>query len=383
MFWAPLEHGMKIAVHAKVLSETQLAGIGVYTLNLLKALASIDQKNEYVLFTNQPLVHKIDAPNFREHLVRFPKFWSYLSLPFELMKGKFDLLFVPKEFVPPFIRPKTVITVYDLMGLRFAKNVSFDGKVHFWICVKYAIPAADAVLAISGGTKKDILEKCKVDDDKITVTHLGFNRDVFHQVTDGVQLAEIKKKNGLEGPYLINTSSLLWYRKNLVRLVEAFAAVKKRRNDPTLKLVITGKKGEAYEEIVTTAERLGVRNDLVLTGYIPLEDMPVLLSGAEALVFPSLDEGFGLPLIEAMACGCPVISSNCSAIPEVTGDAALLVEPEDVSAIAGAMEKVLSDPAEQSRLRALGLARAAQFSWEATARETLAVFEKTVGNKTA
>jgi glycosyltransferase involved in cell wall biosynthesis len=219
-----------------------------------------------------------------------------------------------------------------------------------------------------------------VDPSRVTVTHLGFNREVFRPVTDPARLLEVRKKNGLDGRYLINTSSLLWYRKNLVRLVEAFAMVKERLREPTLKLVITGKKGESYQEIVETAERLGVCGDLVLTGYIPLEDMPVLLSGAEALVFPSLDEGFGLPLIEAMACGCPVISSNRSAIPEVTGEAALLVEPEDTAAIAGCMEKVLTDPAEKERLRGLGMARSALFSWEQTARKTLAVFERTVGN---
>jgi glycosyltransferase involved in cell wall biosynthesis len=375
---------MKIAVHAKVLSETQLAGIGVYTYNLLTALAAIDHENEYVLFTNQALNFKIDAPNFRVHVVRFPRFWSYLSLPFELWKGKFDLLFVPKEFVPLFLRPKTVITVYDLMGLRFADKVSMEGKIHFWISVKYAIPAADAVLAISEETRRDVLEKCPgVDPAKITVTHLGFNREVFRPVTDPGRIKEVRAKHGLEGRYLINTSSLLWYRKNLVRLVEAFARVKKSLRDPLLKLVITGKRGESYREIVETAERLGVREDLILTGYIPLEDMPVLLSDAEALVFPSLDEGFGLPLIEAMACGCPVISSNRSAIPEVTGEAALLVEPENTDAIAGCMEKILTDPSEKERLRALGMVRSAQFSWEQTAQKTLAVFERTAGKTNA
>jgi len=140
--------------------------------------------------------------------------------------------------------------------------------------------------------------------------------------------------------------------------------------------VITGKRGESYEEIVQTAQRLGLGENLVLTGYIPLEDMPVLLSAAEALVFPSLDEGFGLPLIEAMACGCPVISSNRSAIPEVTGDAALLVDPENIEALVGAMKRVLDHPAEREELKRRGLERAAQFSWEKTARETLAVFRR-------
>ncbi len=366
---------MKIAVHAKVLSETQLNGIGVYSYNILKALAKIDSVNEYVIYSNVPLSHDIEAPNFKVKILKFPKFWSFLRLPFEFIFGGYDLLFVTKEFVPIPFKPKTVMTCHDLMGLIFPERISFDGKVHFWLTTHYYIPAADAILSVSDETKRNILKHCKVPPEKITVTHLGYDQDIFRPAEEG-RVAEIRKKYSLDSPYFINTSSLLWYRKNLIRLIEAFDLLRKKEPNHPLKLVITGKRGESYDEIVALIAKLGLEQQVLLTGYIPLEDMPILLAGAEALVFPSLDEGFGLPLIEAMACGCPVISSNVSAIPEVLGDAGILVDPLQTTDIMKAMDRIIQEPDERRKLRDRGLERAKEFSWEKAARQTLEVFQR-------
>jgi glycosyltransferase involved in cell wall biosynthesis len=371
---------MKIAVHAKVLSETQLNGIGVYSHNILKALAKIDSTNQYVVYSNIPLAHSVDAPNFKVKILKFPKFWSVLRLPFEFIFGGYDLLFVTKEFVPFPFKPKTVITCHDLMGLIFPERISLNGKIHFWLTTHYFIPAADAILSVSDETKRNILKHCRVKPEKITVTHLGYDQNVFHPA-DERKVEEIRKKYSLDTPYFINTSSLLWYRKNLVRLIEAFDILRKREPERPVKLVITGKRGEAYEEIVALIAKLGLEKEVMLTGYIPLEDMPVLVAGAEALVFPSLDEGFGLPLVEAMACGCPVISSNVSAIPEVLGGAGILVDPVDTQGIMEAMRRLLLEPTERERLRNLGLERAKEFSWEKAAELTLEIFQRVAGQK--
>ena len=367
---------MRIAVYAKVLSETEPTGIGVYVRNILRALARVDPDNEYVLYSNEPIRQKIDAPNFHEKILRFPRFWSYLRLPFEFIGHRYDLLFVPKEQVPPFLRPPTVVVVYDLMGLLFPDRIALSGKVHFHIAVRYAIPAADAVIAISEQTKRSIVERCKVEPERITVTPLGYDREVFRPRNDPDLAAAVRARHGIDGPYFINTSSVIWYRKNLVRLLQAFARLREDPQHRDIRLVITGKRGEAWEEIHSERRALGLERHVLFTGYVPADDMPVLLSGALALVFPSLDEGFGLPLVEAMACGCPVVSSNVSAMPEVVGEAGLLVDPLDVEALREAMRSVAADPQLRERLRALGLERAQQFSWEAAARRTLGVFQR-------
>jgi glycosyltransferase involved in cell wall biosynthesis len=368
--------GMRIAVHAKVLSETEPTGIGVYVVNILRALARIDHENEYVLYSNEPLRQTIDAPNFNVKILHFPRFWSYLRLPFEFVGGRYDLLFVPKEQLPPWFRPPTVLVVYDLMGLMFPDRIAFAGKAHFHIAVHYAIPRADAVIAISHATKKSIQDTCGIASERITVTHLGYDAEHFRPCTDAARVAEVRQRHGLDREYFINTSSVIWYRKNLVRVLQALARLKADHGAATPQLVITGKRGEAYEEVLHWRRTLGLESDVVLTGYVPAADMPVLLSSALALVFPSLDEGFGLPLLEAMACGCPVLSSDRSAIPEVVGDAGLLVDPEDTAALHRAMQRLLIEPELRRSLRERGRARAPQFSWDAAARATRAVFER-------
>jgi glycosyltransferase involved in cell wall biosynthesis len=365
---------MRIAVHAKVLSEDKLTGIGIYTYNLLKSLSKIDRKNEYVLYSNEPLIHRINADNFKEKILNFPKLWSYLRLPFEFIDNKYDLLFIPKEMVPFLKRPKTVVVCFDLMGLIFANRISLDGKIHFWVAVNYALKSADKVIAISESTKRDIIEKCNINPDKIVVTPLGFDEELYKPYTDRNLIRSIKDKYGIKGNFIINTSSLLWYRKNLPRLIKAFH-IYKLRGATNHQLVITGKKGEAYDEIISLIKSLSLEKDVILTDYIPIEDMPTLLSGADALVFPSLHEGFGLPIVEAIACGCPVITSKCSAMPEAIGDAGILVDPYNENEIARAIEMVLTNTELRNQMKNMGLIQANKFSWKNTAGETLKVFE--------
>jgi glycosyltransferase involved in cell wall biosynthesis len=367
---------MKIAVHAKVLSEKRLNGIGYYTYNLLKALSKIDRVNEYFLYSNTPLFHKIEAENFREKILSFPKLWTYLRWPFEFIDGKYEVAFIPHEKLPFFLKTKSVITVYDLHPLKeyLTSPISLSAKVHFFIAIKYAIKKADKVIAISESTKRDIIENCNISPNKITVTPLGYNGELYKSYSNEDLIRSVKERYGIKGNYIINTSSLLWYRKNLPRLIKAFHICKSKRVI-NHQLVITGKKGEAYSEIIAMIKSLNLKKDVILTGYISTEDMPILLSGADVLVFPSLYEGFGLPIVEAMACGCPVITSNCSAMPEVALDAGMLVNPYNEEEIANVIGKVIEDGELRNNMRRKGFERIKMFSWERTAKETLKVFE--------
>jgi len=366
---------MRIAVHARVLGERQLNGIGVYTYNLLKSIAVVDKENEYALYSNRPMVHKIRAENFHERVLNFPKLWSYLRLPFEFINEKYDLLFIPKEMVPFGRRPKTVVTCYDFGRLIDPKDrISFDAKIHFWLASHYALRAAEKIIAISESTKKDIVKYCGISPNKITVTPLGYDSELNKPCQDQNLIRIVKEKYGLKEKYIINTSGILWTRKNLLTLIKAFQ-MGRLRGRIDHQLIITGRKGEAYEEVVKLIDSLKLAGKVILAGYIPEEDMPVLLSGAEALTFPSLYEGFGLVLLEAMACGCPVITSNCSAMPEVVGDAGILVNPYNEEEIVCAIERVLTDAELKKQMVEKGLQRAKLYSWEKTARETLKVFE--------
>lgn len=364
---------MRIAVHAKMLSESALNGMGYYTYNLLKGLAVIDKKNIYDLYSSDAIIHKIEAANFRERVTGAPFFWTNLKLPRVLAKEPHDIIFVPHEKLPPFVAGRKVITVYDLVSLRqYLRNpISVTAKIHFFKAITWTIKKADAVLVISEATKQSVIDVTGIDPGRITVTPLGYDTALYLPMP-AEDCASVKKKYGISKGYFINTSSLLWYRKNLPRLIRAFARIADESNTS---LVITGKRGMDYDNVVEAAQKAGVEKDVLLLGYVPLEDMPRLLSGAVGLVFPSLHEGFGLPIVEAFACGCPVITSNISSMPEVAGDAAILVDPFDEAAIASAMTRLSDDAALRESMIKRGLERARSYSWEKTARLTLGVFE--------
>lgn len=370
---------MKIAVHAKALSEKQPTGIGIYVYNLLKSLSMIDRKNSYTLYSNEPFDKHVTSGNFTEKVLKISRLWTYLSLPLELKRNKHDILFVPKEVVPPFTGTKTVVACFD-MGYEtdrifFDRGIKFDARFHIWQAINYALKASDKIIAISESTKDDIVKKSRLAPDKVKVIYLAYDKNLYKPCSDD-KIREGLEKYGIKGRYVINLSSTLWYRKNLIGLLKAFKVVKSRKVEG-LKLVITGKKGIAKGEnkLSRLIDEMGLNDDVLFTGYVDIADLPVLLNGADAMVFPSFHEGFGLPLVEAMGCGCPVITSNISAMPEVVGNAGMLVDPYSENDIASAIEKVYTDDVLRETLKKKSLKRAEAFSWEKTARETLKVFE--------
>jgi glycosyltransferase involved in cell wall biosynthesis len=284
-----------------------------------------------------------------------------------------DVFHHPFLLLFPLQNHANVMTVPDLIPRRFLQYCTRGTVTHAEEAFAHA-RYMDAVLTYSEHAKQDVVEMLAVEEGKVTVAPLAAHEQ-FRPPAEREQLQLVLSKYNLaRRPYLIHIGTLQ-PRKNLGRLVEAFARV--RQEEPGLEhqLVLVGMRGWQDESLFETVRRLRLESDVTWLDHVPFEHLPALLSGADLFVFPSLYEGFGLPPLEAMACGTPVVSSRVSSLPEVVGDAGLLVDPLRVDDLAGAMRRVLTDCSLHAALRQKGLARAQTFSWERTARETLAAFE--------
>ncbi|MFH1824985.1 MAG: glycosyltransferase family 1 protein [Candidatus Firestonebacteria bacterium] len=366
---------MKIAVDAKVLTYKDLGGIGNYTYNILKTISQIDKENEYVLCANAPILHKINAANFKERYLSFPKdkYFAYIGLPFLFIKEKYDLLFLPTMAMPVFLRPKTLMVCHDL----FIDKTSWRKKLFMLFSINYALRRADKIIADSVSTRNDIVKLCKIHEENVSVIPLSYDQSLYNLCKDSSLIAKIKNKYKIKGKYLMNVNSILCYRKNIINQIKAFDIVRKvKKND--IQLIITGKKDNAYDDIMSIVKQLDLQEDVILIEHIINEDMSVLYSGAEALMFASSYEGFGLPILEAMACGCPVLTSKISSMPEVAGESAVYVNHLDENDIANMVEKILKDSNLKSSLVSKGLERVKKFNWERTARVTLEVIMEMV-----
>jgi len=365
---------MKIGINATVLTEKNLCGIGHSLFHLLDAFARLNLEDEFHCIAGKKMTYSPKRGNFHLHYIPL-RGLSYFGMSKAINALQCDIAFIPGEVVPFRTSVPTIITVYDLFPLicskEIKKELTFKNKLHFFLASILHFKRAKLILTISEDTKKDLIERCEISADKIQVTHLGVNKDLFFP-REKSQIAAILKKYKIQSPYFINTSSVWWERKNLIRLIEAFDLFMSKTRD--CQLVITGNKGPSYEKMQELIHRKNLEHKIKLLEYVDRMDIPLLLSGALALVFPSLHEGFGLPILEAMSCGCPVITSNVSALPEVAGDSALFINPLDVDSIEQAMIKIYYDKTMRQLLSQKGMIRANEFSWEKTARSTLQAF---------
>ena len=239
---------------------------------------------------------------------------------------------------------------------------------------------AQAVIAVSEFTKRDAIRLYGLRDDKITVIYEGVHPRFV--LSSPAQVAAIRRTYHLPEHVILYTGTIE-PRKNLARLLEAYARLRSQPGLPgDLKLVIVGKKGWLYQPFFDRLGQLGLQDEVIFPGFVPGEDLPALYGAANVFAYPSLFEGFGLPVLEAMACGTPVVCSTSSSLPEVAGDAALLVDPADTAGLANALQRVLSDSSLRSSLSARGTMQAARFTWEQAARATVAVYEHVMEGST-
>jgi glycosyltransferase involved in cell wall biosynthesis len=363
-------------------------GVGTYLRHLLFELARIDMRNEYCLFSSswkqrfppekippfarlrfRDLRVPVRAVNFLWYRMSWPPFERYFG-------GRLDLTHSPTPMPLPG-RSRKIVTVYDLFFLddpgrsvREARRV-FAGKVGA------SLGAADGILAISEFTRRSILERFPVPEEKIAVAPLGLN-PLFAENVPAVALEETRRRHRLPKRFILFVGAIE-KRKNLVNLLEALARV--RRAGEPVDLVLAGREGEASAEVGAAAERLGLGPAVRNLGYLPDTEVRDLYRLARLFAFPSLCEGFGLPLLEAMASGLPAAVSRTGALPEVGGDAAAYFEPEDPADIARVILELMEDEPRRRELAERGKRRASLFGWPETARQTLAFYEKTAGGR--
>lgn len=361
-------HPIHIGVDASRLAVNQRTGTERYSYELIAAMARVDRRSYYTLYCNglPPALPPL-GPNFCLRSLPLRRAWTHARLGPELALRPPDVVFVPAHVIP-LTRPRAaVVTIHDLGYLAFPEAHTARRRLELHLTTLWSVRAARQVIAISGATRDDLIRHYRADPARISVVHHGLSAG-FSPLDDASQIVAARARYGIGASYFLYVGTVQ-PRKNLERLIEAFA----QADIPGVELVIAGKRGWLTERIERRAGELGVTGRVRFIGYLPDEDLPALLSGALAFVFPSLYEGFGMPVLEAMACGAPVLTACTSALPEVAGDAAILIDPADVDAIAAGLTRLAGDAELRGELRLRGLARAASFSWERCARETIEV----------
>lgn len=354
----------------------QRAGIGRYARELVRGLARLDQSNCYLLFVPRDaypdLIDLEFPPNFtirRAPLTErvLAALWQRagVPLPIEAFLGRVDVLYSPDFLLPPTRARRTIVTIHDLSYLRVPECFPPTLKSYLDRAVPRSLRRADLVLADAQSTRNDLLELYGVSPERVQVLYSGVDKRFSPNIPMNEQ-ERVRSKYDLHSRYLLSVSTIQ-PRKNYVRLIQAFSNMKPQT--PNLRLLISGGKGWMYEEVYSTVEKLGLGDRVLLPGFAAEQDLPALYAMATLFVYPSLYEGFGLPVAEAMASGVPVVCSNASSLPEVAGSAALYFNPLDVRAMQDAIERALDDESMRKDLRQKGLDQVQQFSWDRAAQE--------------
>jgi len=365
---------MRIGIDASRAVTAHPTGTEIYSQRLIRALLRLESPHRFRLYCRS-LPPAGAFPDADLRVIPFPRLWTHLRLSWEMARRPPDVLFVPAH-VLPLVHPRaSLVTVHDLGYLYFAEAHPWRQRLYLDLSTRWNARAATHLLADSQATKADLVAHYSTLPEKITVAYPGRD-ETLAPVHDLATIEAVKARYGISGDYFLYLGTLQ-PRKNLSRLIAAYAhPAPPSPSHPVPQLVLAGKRGWLYEGLFAQVRRLGLEGRVLFPGYVPDEDKAALLSGALAFVFPSLYEGFGLPVLEAQACGCPAVTSTTSSLPEVAGDAALLVDPGDTAAIAAAMQRVAADPALRESLVERGFANVRRFSWSACARAVLSVIEQ-------
>lgn len=350
-------------------------GSSEYCFQLLNALSGLNSDNNYYIYT--PIEPSKDLPKEKENwhyvTIKSKKIWTVTGLGKILFnnKNRLNIFFSPSHYIPLYYSVPTVVSILDVSYLYFPElfNKKDILKLKYW--GKYSINKSKKILTISQSSKNDIIKAYSIKPEKIEVIYPGVKQEI--EAVKYLSMEELNKKFGIESKYVLFVGTIQ-PRKNIKALIEAYSKL-----NTEVKLVIIGRKGWQYEEILSAPKKFGVDNKVIFLHEITDEDLPSFYKNAEFFILPSLYEGFGLPVLEAMKYDCPVITSNVSSLPEAGGDAALYVDPKDAEDIAQKMDKLLKDVDLRKSLIKKGHDQIKKFSWDKSARETLKVLEE-VGN---
>jgi glycosyltransferase involved in cell wall biosynthesis len=358
----------RLAIDASRALVTPRTGTEWYSLEIVTALAALHTRPALRLYVRQGQDPALLPLGATVRPISMPRLWTHVGLSLATARERPEALFIPAHVVPAHHPRATVVTIHDL-GYRVEPQAHpRRSRLLLDLSTRWSVRSARRVIAVSRQTRDDLMRIYGTAKEKIAVVQSGVNGERFHPLNAADVDARLTAA-GIERPYLLFMSTVQ-PRKNLTRLVEAFESL----NHPNMRLVIAGRTGWLADNIERRIAESPHRDRIIRLGYVDDSLAPALYCGAEAFVLPSLYEGFGMGVLEAMACGCPVVSSNVSSLPEVAGDAAVLVDPHDAGVIRDGIVRALQ-PDNRRHLIQRGFARAATFSWDRTARETLQVIE--------
>lgn len=357
---------MIIGIDASRANLSKKTGVEWYGAHIIRELSKLDSKNRYRLYSWESLRHELAGlpDNFANIVIPAQRLWSHTSLSAELRRNPVDRLFIPSHVVPRVHPDETTVTVHDLGYRHFRQNYSYYHYLSLRLGTRLSVRWAKNIITPSRTVAQDIRSTFSVPERRLKVIPNGVDATIFKSVSTQ-EVMDVLKHHKVRDPYLLFLGRLE-VRKNVMRVIEAFYRLK----DSGLfggQLVLVGNPGVGYEDIRDMIAKQRQPGDIIHTGYVPDRERAALTLGSRALVFPSLFEGFGIPILEAFAAGTPVLTSRYGATAEVAGEAALLVDPEDVDAIHRGMERLLDDEAYVKSLVAAGAQRVKQFSWRRTA----------------
>lgn len=377
----PEDSRLRVGINAQLLNLSRsyrAAGINRYIHQLLSNIRlQVQDPDRIVAFTGRWKLPPELAPTvrFRVRQTFLPTWrpavrigWEQLLQPNAVASEKLDILH-STSYVQPLICPaRSVVTILDLSFLRMPEHFNRGNRLYLATMARLTARRSQKILTISESTRQDVIQLLGVRPEKVAVTYCGCD-SIFEPIEDLRIIQRFKSARGLPERFILYIGTLE-PRKNVERLVEAYATARRLHQIPH-KLVLGGARGWLYDRIFTRISQLGIQDQVIFADYIPYAELPLWYNAADIFIYPSLYEGFGLPPLEAMACGTPVITSSVSSLPEVVGEAAITVDPLNVDALAAAIAGLLADPVLYQRLKADGPRRAARFSWADMAASTL------------
>jgi glycosyltransferase involved in cell wall biosynthesis len=377
---------MLIGIDASRANKPVKTGVEWYSWHLIQELKKLTVKDghSWILYTNDPLKDELaELPeNWYEVRAKWPpkRLWTQVRMSWEMWRRPIDVLFVPAHVLPPIRPDRSVVTIHDVGFHRIPKLYS-KADIGYHETTTKSIAKSDArIITVSEFSGREIVDLYKVKSQRIAITYPGVDHDLYRPIADGSSIEAKLKQLHVPRPYFLYIGRLE-AKKNVLNLVKAFDVFKMHRGvgDPT-HLILAGVPGNGFDEIKKAINASVFKHQILQLGYTDEENIPYLLNGAEALVHVSLYEGFGITPVQAMACGCPVVSSDAASLPEVIGTGnAIFVPPMQTEVISRALERIVSEHGLKEALRQKGIARAARYTWKATAEATLPVLTQWIG----